>query len=86
LRAEKVFGVVTGPSYCGCEPAEFRWVTEKELEAGRTDPRICLECGAGIGLSHTVFRQYDVIDVCGEADVAEAVFAAEFADKLAAIT
>ena len=84
LGAERVFGVVAGPSSCGCEPAGFRWVVE-EVDRGVTDPVTCPRCGAGVGPDHAASRRHDIVDVCGEADVAEAVYRAEFAAKLEAL-
>lgn len=85
LEAEKVFGVITGPSSCGCEPAMFRWVTEGEVQAGRTPVRPCGKCksSARIDLNgHSITCREahwcDIIDVCGEADVAMSVYEAEF--------
>lgn len=80
---EKMFGVVAGPSSCGCEPPRFRWVTESEVRKGHTDALLCEGCCYSADPpGRTIHRQCDIIDVCGEADVAEAVFDAEFKQKL----
>jgi hypothetical protein len=78
LGAAKVFGVVVSRSSCGCDPAGFRWATEKEVQVGRTEPMFCTRCRPGT----SVYSHHDIIDVCGEADVAEAVYEAEFRTKL----
>lgn len=83
LKAEKVYGVIAGPSSCGCEPAMFRWVTGSEVEAGRTKEKYCPECNLARHPNDFVFRyhQCDIIDVCGEGDEGRAVYEAEFAAK-----
>lgn len=88
---EKMYGVVAGPSSCGCEPAGFRWVTESEVKAGQTTMKPCHDCAMRrfhppSGPFAYVRHQCDIIDVCGEADFAEAVYAAEFAHRVGAIT
>lgn len=87
-KAEKVFGVITGPSSCGCEEPGFRWVTEGEVESGRTAAMDCTRCPGGedildedgvlLGYTEEARHQCDIIDVCGEADVAREVYDAEF--------
>jgi hypothetical protein len=82
IKAEKIFGVVVGPSSCGCHPAGFQWVGEKEVRAGKTRSWHCRECTrkerARLDSRLGVFYRHKIIDVCGEPDVAEAVFEAEF--------
>lgn len=85
-EARRVYGVVTGPSSCHCEPAGFRWVTESEVRAGRTQAELCHACCERyeviFGYERTIFFDREIIDVCGEADVAESVYEQEFARSL----
>lgn len=94
---EKMYGVVAGPSSCGCEPAGFRWVTESEVKAGKTLETRCPRCSllwhqrAEIAYGRVLEQREtsarcDIIDVCGEADEAEAIYASEFAHKVGALT
>lgn len=91
IGAQKVYGVLAGPSSCGCEPLGFRWVTESEVKAGQTTMKPCHDCAMRrfhppSGPFAYVRHQCDIIDVCGEADFAEAVYEAEFAHRVGAIT
>jgi hypothetical protein len=96
---EKVFGVLAGPSSCGCEPAGFRWVTESEVKAGRTVEKQCRACTpsprADVSPSGTcitfavpapVCYECEIIEIMGEADVARQVYEAEFAGKYEGVT
>lgn len=87
LGAEKVYGVVTGPSSCGCQPTMFRWVTGSEVRAGKTLANECLRCTDYSGrFVDPRAHQCDIIDVCGEAEVAESVYEAEFRSGVEALS
>jgi hypothetical protein len=86
LGIRRVFGVVAGPTDCGCSPAIFSYVGEDEVGRGRTDLEICLGCSRRArergGPIRGVFVGRDIIDICGEADEARAVYDAEFKSRI----
>jgi hypothetical protein len=70
----------------------FRWVGEREMKAGWTEYRVCPTCSdlpKTIGVYEvfdTVHFRCEIIDCCGEADFAEAVYEAEFRHRIEALT
>lgn len=89
LGAQRVYGVVAGPSSCGCEPARFRWAAESEVGAARTArrpcPNGCVLSGKYLGGAPRQVHHCTIIEVCGEADVAEEVYDAEFRSRVEAL-